>query len=222
MTPSEAAAIAAELDKANAERRWAEQKVIEAAERARPPSRRSGRGTGPRPRREGWHPGVVGIAASRMVERHFRPAVLISLEGGRGGLRPQHPGLRPDRRPGRLLGAPRASRRSSRGGRFRARARPARGIQGGVPGARRLRDRAGGPGPHRAARCPRRRGRDGIGMELAEQLESLGPFGMGNPGPRLLVPSGRLREVRPSARRASTPDFSSRAAPAGPSESPSG
>jgi hypothetical protein len=34
-------------------------------------------------------------------------------------------------------------------------------------------------------------------MDLARQLESLGPFGMGNPGPRLLVPSGRLREVRP-------------------------
>jgi single-stranded-DNA-specific exonuclease len=40
-------------------------------------------------------------------------------------------------------------------------------------------------------------GRDGIGMDLARQLETLGPFGMGNPGPRLLVPSGRLREVRP-------------------------
>ena len=40
-------------------------------------------------------------------------------------------------------------------------------------------------------------GREGIGMDLARQLETLGPFGMGNPGPRLLVPSGRLREVRP-------------------------
>src|SRR5919201_7095372 len=40
-------------------------------------------------------------------------------------------------------------------------------------------------------------GRDGIGMDLARQLERLGPFGMGNPGPRLLVPSGRLSEVRP-------------------------
>ena len=40
-------------------------------------------------------------------------------------------------------------------------------------------------------------GAEGIGMDLAEQLERLGPFGKGNPGPRLLVPSGRLREVRP-------------------------
>ena len=34
-------------------------------------------------------------------------------------------------------------------------------------------------------------------MDLARQLESLGPSGWATPGPRLLVPSGRLREVRP-------------------------
>ena len=36
---------------------------------------------------EGWHPGVVGIVASRLVERHHRPVVVISLDGegsGRG------------------------------------------------------------------------------------------------------------------------------------------
>lgn len=33
---------------------------------------------------EGWHPGVIGIVASRVVERVFRPAVLISLNGARG------------------------------------------------------------------------------------------------------------------------------------------
>ena len=32
---------------------------------------------------EGWHPGVVGVAASRMVERHFRPTVLLSVDGPR-------------------------------------------------------------------------------------------------------------------------------------------
>ena len=40
-------------------------------------------------------------------------------------------------------------------------------------------------------------GRDGIGMDLATQLERLGPFGKGNPGPRLVVPSARLRDLRP-------------------------
>lgn len=31
-----------------------------------------------------WHPGVIGIVASRLVERFHRPTVLIALEGDRG------------------------------------------------------------------------------------------------------------------------------------------
>jgi single-stranded-DNA-specific exonuclease len=82
--PERAAAIAAELDRANAERRWTEQKVIEAAERARaalPASQAEAPAlvlAG-----EGWHPGVVGIAASRLVERHGRPTVLLSIDSER-------------------------------------------------------------------------------------------------------------------------------------------
>ncbi len=33
---------------------------------------------------EGWHPGVIGIVASRLVDRFARPAVMIALEGGIG------------------------------------------------------------------------------------------------------------------------------------------
>src|SRR4029450_4869144 len=33
---------------------------------------------------EGWHPGVIGIVASRIVEGTARPTVLISLEGKEG------------------------------------------------------------------------------------------------------------------------------------------
>lgn len=38
---------------------------------------------------EGWHPGVIGIVASRVVEHVHRPAVLIALDGetGRGSAR---------------------------------------------------------------------------------------------------------------------------------------
>ena len=34
--------------------------------------------------RKGWHPGVIGIVASRLVERFSRPAILISLDNGIG------------------------------------------------------------------------------------------------------------------------------------------
>jgi len=33
---------------------------------------------------EGWHPGVIGIVASRVVDRFFRPAVLVAVDGGAG------------------------------------------------------------------------------------------------------------------------------------------
>src|SRR4029078_11053403 len=43
---------------------------------------------------ERWHPGVIGIVASRLAERHHRPVVLVALDGpsGRGSAR-SHPGF---------------------------------------------------------------------------------------------------------------------------------
>jgi len=34
--------------------------------------------------KEGWHTGVIGIVASRVVERYYRPTILISVEDGVG------------------------------------------------------------------------------------------------------------------------------------------
>src|SRR5262249_13993086 len=78
--------IAEELGRANSERRATEREVDAAAEAARrelPEELKEANGlvlAG-----EGWHPGVVGIVASRLVERHHRPVVVISLDGEGGG-----------------------------------------------------------------------------------------------------------------------------------------
>jgi single-stranded-DNA-specific exonuclease len=67
----------------NRERRAAERKVIAAAQAALAASLERGvpllLTAG-----EGWSPGVVGLAASRLVERYHRPAVVIGLEDGIG------------------------------------------------------------------------------------------------------------------------------------------
>lgn len=34
--------------------------------------------------KQGWHPGVIGIVASRLTDRYHRPAVIISLKDGAG------------------------------------------------------------------------------------------------------------------------------------------
>lgn len=73
--------LARELDEANRERRAIEQAVLEEAlvQAAHYPDARALVVAG-----EGWHPGVVGIVASRLVERLHRPAFVIALDGDLG------------------------------------------------------------------------------------------------------------------------------------------
>lgn len=80
--PGEAARLAAELDRLNAERR-----AIEAAVRAEALAQAEARGTDAPlvwAAGEGWHPGVVGIVASALKEATNRPAVVIGLADGIG------------------------------------------------------------------------------------------------------------------------------------------
>jgi single-stranded-DNA-specific exonuclease len=192
-----AAEIATELSRANSERRSTERDVDTAAEAARrelPDELREAMGlvlAG-----KGWHPGVIGIVASRLVERHHRPVVVISLDaegGGRGSGR-SIPGFD-------LLAALEVcgEHLESFGGH-----RAAAGLQLRAENLEAFRaafaaHAASVLGPEdlrRTERVDAMVGGAGLGLELAEELQQLAPFGMGNPGVRLLVPSARVRDVR--------------------------
>ncbi|MGN6587917.1 MAG: single-stranded-DNA-specific exonuclease RecJ [Solirubrobacterales bacterium] len=192
-----AAAIAEELSRANSERRATEREVDAAAEAARrelPDQLREAHGlvlAGP-----DWHPGVVGIVAARLVERHHRPVVVISIgEDGEGrGSGRSIPGFD-------LLAALRAcSEHLERFGGHRA----AAGLTIKAENLETFREAFAAHANevlapedlHRTETVDAIVGGLGLGLELAEELKQLAPFGMGNPGVRLLVPSARVSDVR--------------------------
>ncbi len=80
---SEAARIAAELDRLNIERRVIEQMAEAQAEaEALASLGLEDKGAVIVTASEGWHPGVVGLVASRLKEKFSRPAFAIALEPG--------------------------------------------------------------------------------------------------------------------------------------------
>lgn len=196
--PHRAEVIAVELSRANSERRATEREVdvgAEAARRELPEHLREAPGFVVAGR--DWHPGVVGIVASRLVERHHRPVVVISLDeegGGRGSGR-SIPGFD-------LLAALEACAEHLEGfGGHKA----AAGLQiraENVPAfqeafAAHARSVLSEEDLRRTERVDAIVGGVGLGLELAEEMRQLAPFGMGNPGVRLLVPSARVTDVRP-------------------------
>ena len=80
--PREARALAEQLDRANAERQDLQARIageaIASAEQLGPPEQRRTLVVSS----SGWHVGVVGIVAARLVERFHRPALVIAEEGG--------------------------------------------------------------------------------------------------------------------------------------------
>lgn len=79
----EANAIARELEELNAKRQEIDRAVLDAA-RTRVLALDLDETFGIVLAEEGWHPGVIGIVASRLVEEFGRPTILIGLEGGQG------------------------------------------------------------------------------------------------------------------------------------------
>jgi single-stranded-DNA-specific exonuclease len=204
-----AAEIAAELSRANSERRATERQVDSAAEAARrelPDKLREAPAlvvAG-----EGWHPGVIGIVASRLVERHHRPTIVISLDGeggGRGSGR-SIPGFDLlaglEACAGHLVGF--GGHRTAAGLELRAESVDAFREAFAAHAAELL-------GPEQLRRTERIDAMVGgadLGHGLAEELGRLGPFGMGNPDVRLLVPSARVRDVRPMGQEGKHSRFS--------------
>ena len=183
--------IARELDGLNHDRREAEQRIAAEAERLCRPQLAAAAIV---VAGEGWHPGVVGIVASRLVERHRRPCVAIALDGetGRGSGRSIEPydlhaglGAASDhllRHGGHRMAAG-LEIAADRVDAFRA-ALAAHAGAALAPGDLMPVQEAHAIVPVAA-----------LTLDLAEELDRLAPFGAGNPAPVLMVPAARVEHV---------------------------
>ncbi|WHZ34091.1 single-stranded-DNA-specific exonuclease RecJ [Sagittula sp. MA-2] len=189
--PAEAQAMAERLEALNAERR-----EIEAAVRAAALDQAEARGLDAPliwAAGEGWHPGVVGIVASRLKEHTGRPSVVIGLDGAEGkGSGRSVAGVDLGASVQRLA----AEGLLIKGGGHR--------MAAGLTVARdrleeamaRLSDLLEKQGAGTGGAADLRV--DGVLMpgaaqvDLVEDLERAGPFGQGAPGPRFVVPDVRL------------------------------
>ena len=82
---AEARGLAERLDAYNAERRAIEAEVLDAALAQLEDMPKAGKGAGlVLAAGEGWHPGVIGIVASRLKDRFGLPALVIALKDGLG------------------------------------------------------------------------------------------------------------------------------------------
>ena len=172
---------------------------------------RAGRGVarGPSARRRGyvvagedWHEGVIGIVASRLVERYQPPGRADRRRRAATGRAPAaRSRLRPARR--RSPPAPRTSSASAATARrpasrsSRSTSRRSRSVRRASPTSC-LGDDDLRPVTHgRRRRAARRRST----LELCAELARLAPFGLGNPGVTLLARGLRARRARHRRRR---------------------
>src|ERR1700759_2249850 len=193
--PIEAGRIAAELDRLNTERRVIEQMAEAQAEaEALASLGLEDKGSVIVTAAEGWHPGVVGLVASRLKEKFSRPAFAIALEPGGIGTGSGRSiagvdlgkAVRQAVKDGVLMKggghamAARVSLRKERLGEFRAFLESA--LAQDVANSRHENELF-----IDAAVAAR-----GVTTELAATLNRAGPFGSGNPEPVIALPSHQL------------------------------
>ncbi len=82
--PEEAADIADVLEQENRHRKNVDEETFRQALAIAEEQFAEGRARSLILYQRGWHPGVIGIVASRVVERFYRPTVLISVDNGVG------------------------------------------------------------------------------------------------------------------------------------------
>lgn len=194
--PAEARALAETLDRHNAERREIEARCLEAAIAA--VDRTDGAVAGlALAAGVGWHPGVIGIVASRLRERYDRPACVVALPDAAGAGAAKGSGRSV---PGVDLGAAVIAARQAglliNGGGHAMAAGftvdPARldDLRSFLDDRVRAAMAASSGGPRLSL--------DGLLMpaaadfDLAALIDSLGPFGSGNPQPRFALPGARV------------------------------
>ncbi len=180
----EAKSLAAELDRLNIERRAIEAMVVEEAhERSRSCANEAVAVIAG----EGWHPGVVGIVASRLKDRLHRPVIVLAVQadGTAKGSGRSVPGVDLG---GAVLAAKERGLLIAGGG--HAMAAGVTVAAGGIDAfAAFLNERcAADVGKSRAAAsllCDAAVSPRGICVELAEALDGAGPYGQGWPHPRV-------------------------------------
>jgi single-stranded-DNA-specific exonuclease len=189
-------ALAAALDAENAARRELEKQIVaEAIAQVESSSElRSARAVVVGDER--WHPGVVGIVASRLVDRFGRPAVVFG-QGGRGSARSVerlhlHDALQ---RVSAVVGDVVVGF----GGHHHAAG--VRIVAGGLDRFRTafLDDAALALRPedlHRVAHHDGVLERGSLRLDFVEQLQAAAPFGRSNPEPLFVLPAVRLRGIR--------------------------
>ena len=198
----EATAIALRLDELNRERQEIEAAVLAEATAQVEIAEESGeRAPVLFAAGEGWHPGVVGIVASRLAERFGRPACVVSLNGDQGTGSGRSV-------PGADLGAAIVAARQKallvKGGGHpmaagftleRQRLAEVRDFLAG-----RLVDSVAAADRVPGLRIDGVLSAGGASADLAAQLARLEPFGAGNPEPRFAVTGARLVHIAPAGR----------------------
>lgn len=190
---TEARDMAERLDAFNTERRGFEAAVLAAATRFVEASGLAGNTPILIPAGEGWHPGVIGIVASRLVEKFGRPVCMVAINDGVG------------------KGSGRSISGVDLGSAVIAARQKGHLIDGGghkmaagftvAPNKldilrafleERLSEQVATAQSNRALKLEGAISVEGATLELCSDLDALGPFGVGNPEPRFALADARI------------------------------